>query len=173
MNPVRPIPPAVAIAIAIALLLSCGLPSARAQEQAWIGLEVPPYPAGMESPIGACVGSGTAPEEVCAYSIGTLTDAKGEPKYIVAGRAAGHVGNEAHWIVTDVIAHPRLEEREYLSLASCERNGVPDAAVVAVVDTRGAEEMYESVRWARRVEQGRFVEIPATGIRCYNEGYGE
>ena len=45
--------------------------------------------------------------------------------------------------------------------------------MVAVVDTRGAEEMYETVRWAMRLEQGRFIDIPTAGIRSYNEGYGE
>ena len=50
---------------------------------------------------------------------------------------------------------------------------LPDLAAIAVGDTRGAEEMYETVRWAKRLEQSRFIEIPTAGIRCYNEGYGE
>ena len=156
-----------------ALWLLCLASSVVAGEPDWIDREVPPYPDGLVSNIGACVGSGTKPDEICAYSIGTLDDAKGRTLHLFAGRAAGHIGQQARWTITDVIAWPVLRRNEYVSIATCERDGVPDAGVVAVVDTLGAAEMYEAVRWAMRLDRGKFVEIPTTGIRCYNEGYGE
>lgn len=157
---------------AVAWLLCLALP-ARAGEPEWVGLQVPPYPDGLVSNLGACVGSGTTPEEVCAYSIGTLDAADGRALHLFAGRAAGHVGQQARWTITDLIAYPALGRNEYLSIATCERNGVPEAGMAAVVDTRGAGEMYDAVRWAVRLDQGKFVETPTAGIRCYNEGYGE
>jgi len=156
-----------------ALWLLCLASPVLAGEPDWIGRRVPPYPDGLVSNLGACVGSGSAPDEVCAYSIGTLDDATGRTRHLFAGRAAGHVGQQARWTITDVIAYPVLRRDEIVSIATCERDGEPDAAVVAVVDTVGAEEMYDAVRWAVRLDRGKFVEVPTAGIRCYNEGYGE
>jgi hypothetical protein len=71
-----------------------------------------------------------------------------------------------------VTAYSRVGH-DYLSVATCEREGKADPAVVAVVDTRGAEDVYETVRWATRPEQGRFIQVPTAAIRRCNEGYGE
>lgn len=139
----------------------------------WIGREVPPYPDGFVSSLGACVGGGVSPDEACANGIGVLDDANGRSRYLIAERAAGHVGNKPRWIVTDVLGYPKLRNGEYLSVATCERDGQSDPGIVAVADTAGAAEMYETVRWAVRLQDGRFVEVPTAGIRCYNEGYGE
>ncbi|GAB3381718.1 hypothetical protein [Lysobacter fragariae] len=156
-----------------ALWLLCFASPVLAGSADWIGREVPPYPDGLVSSLGACVGSGTTPDAICASGMGVLDDARGRPRYLVAERAAGHVGNQAHWIITDAIALPLLRRGEQLALATCERDGAADAGIVAVVDTTGAEEMYETVRWAVRLQDGKFVRLQTSGIACYNEGYGE
>lgn len=157
----------------LALALLGLVPPTLAAEHDWIGRIVPPYPDGLASSIGACVGEGPSPDDLCATSIATLEDADGRQLFLIGTRAAGHVDGKPLWMITDVIAAPRLAAGESLAIAACERGGEPDAAVVAVVDTQGAAEMYETVRWAVRLEQGRFTTLPTSGLRCHNEGYGE
>ena len=156
-----------------ALWLLCIASPAVAGGAQWIGREVPPYPDGLVEQTGACVGSGTSADDLCASSIAVLGGADGAPRFIAAARAAGPVEKTAHGILTDVIDHPRVAAGEALLVSACERDGIADMTLVAVVDTAGAAEMYDAVRWAVRLQDGKFVQVPVKGIRCVNEGYGE
>ena len=89
-------------------LLLCLASPAFAGDKDWIGRVVPPNPDGLASNVGACVGSGVAPDEICAYSIATLDDAKGRGLYLYSGREAPRVGNDPRWMITAVIAYPKL-----------------------------------------------------------------
>lgn len=151
---------------------------AAAPAPGWIGRVVPPYPDGLKSNTGSCVGSGSAPEQICARSIGTLDDAEDRSLKFYAGEFAGREGNEARWKITDVVPYPKLKRGEYVSVATCQRDGVDDPGLIAIVDTAvpdaAAQEMLEARRWAIRLDRdtGRFVEVPPASVRCYNEGYG-
>ncbi|WP_147300647.1 hypothetical protein [Lysobacter silvisoli] len=144
----------------------------------WIGRVVPPYPDGLKSNTGSCVGSGSAPEQICARSIGTLDDAQDRSIKLYAGEFAGREGNSPRWKITDVVPYPKLKRGEYLSVATCQRDGVEDAGLIAIVDTAvadaAAQETFQASRWAVRLDRdsGKFVEVPPASVRCYNEGFG-
>lgn len=152
--------------------------SAPAPAASWIGRVVPPYPDGLKSNTGSCVGSGSSPEQICARSIGTLDDAEDHSVKFYAGEFAGREGNEPRWKITDVMPYPKLKRGEYVSVATCQRDGVDDPGLVAIVDTAvpdaAAQEMFEARRWAMRLDRdsGKFVEVPPASVRCYNEGFG-
>lgn len=151
---------------------------APAAATSWIGRVVPPYPDGLKSNTGSCVGSGSSPEQICARSIGTLDDAEDRSVKFYAGEFAGREGNEPRWKITDVVPYPKLKRGEYVSVATCQRDGVDDPGLIAIVDTAvpdaAAQEMFEARRWAMRLDRdsGKFVEVPPASVRCYNEGYG-
>ncbi|NUO77994.1 MAG: hypothetical protein HOQ32_18525 [Lysobacter sp.] len=151
---------------------------APAPATVWIGRVVPPYPDGLKSNTGSCVGSGSAPEQICARSIGTLDDAQDRSLKFYAGEFAGREGNEPRWKITDVIPYPKLKRGEYVSVATCQRDGVDDPGLIAIVDTAvenaAEQETFEARRWAMRLDRdtGKFVEVPPASVRCYNEGFG-
>lgn len=123
----------------------------------WIGREVPPYPDGYRSNTGGCVGSGRSAEQICARSIGTIDDNEDRSQLLYAAELIGRAGNEARWKITDVVAYPRLQRGERVSISTCLFDGAGDPGVIAVVDTlvenAAARETFDAVRWAVRLDR--------------------
>lgn len=142
----------------------------------WIGRVVPPYPDGYRSNTGGCVGSGRTAEQICARSIGTIDDSEDRSQLLYAAELVGRAGNEARWKITDVVAYPKLQRGERVSISTCLFDGAGDPGVIAIVDTlvdnAAARETFDAVRWAVRLDRGKgkFVEIKAAEVQCYNEG---
>lgn len=142
----------------------------------WIGRVVPPYPGGYRSNTGGCVGGGRSAEQICARSVGTIDDSEDRSQMLYAAELVGRAGNEARWKITDVVAYPKLQRGERVSISTCRYDGAGDPGVIAVVDTlvdnAAARETFDAVRWAVRLDRskGKFVEIKAAEVQCYNEG---
>lgn len=144
-----------------------------------IGKVVPPYPDGLRSNTGSCVGSGMEPEELCARSIVTLDDGEDRTLQLLAAQFVDRVGDEPRWRITDAVPYPVLRRDELVAISTCQRDGIDDAGVLAIIDT-GAEgatglDMLPAVRWAMRLDRktGKFTRIAPSRVRCYNEGASE
>ena len=164
---------------AFALVLTGMSALASAGEPRLVGKQVPPYPDGFRSNTGSCVGSGSDPEQVCARSIATLDDDEDRSVQLLAAQFVDRLGDEPRWRITDSVPYPALRRDELVAIGTCQRDGVDDAGVVAIVDT-GAEgatglDMLPAVRWALKLDRssGRFLRIPPSRVRCYNEGSSE
>lgn len=149
-----------------------GLASVVAARQApalpAIGSIVPPYPDGLTSLGGACVGPpGSATE--CAVGIGTLgLEGGGAPVAIYAGRQAGDdAESRPLWTVTDVIRVPTIPDDRFLNYSTCrtERAGLHP---VAVMRSGSGEITPESGAWTAALDRdsGRFVEIARAAVIC-------
>ncbi|QWP76625.1 hypothetical protein J5226_24120 [Lysobacter sp. K5869] len=142
----------------------------------WIGRVVPPYPDGYRSNTGGCVGSGRSAEQICARSVGTIDDSEDRSQLLYAAELVGRAGNEARWKITDVVAYPKLQRGERVSISTCLFDGAGDPGVIAIIDTlvdnAEARETFDAVRWAVRLDRGKgkFVGIKPTEVTCYNEG---
>ena len=144
-----------------------------------VGKRFPPYPDGFRSNTGSCVGSGPGPEQVCARSIATLDDDEDRSVQLLAAQFVDRLGDEPRWRITDSVPYPALRRDELVAIGTCQRDGVDDAGVVAIVDT-GADgasglDMLPAVRWALKLDRssGRFLRISPDRVRCYNEGSSE
>lgn len=147
-----------------------GLASAVAARQApalpATGSIVPPYPPGLTSMGGACVGPpGSASE--CAVSVATLHPAgSGPPVALYAGRRAGEdAEGRPLWTVTDAIALPNIAPGNYLDYATCrtDRAGLHPLAVM-----RDGEIRPEGTAWtaALDLDSGRLVGITPAAVTC-------
>lgn len=165
--------------MAVALAGLCMVAVASAGGPVLIGKVVPPYPDGMKSNTGSCVGSGMEPEELCARSIITLDDGEDRTVQLLAAKFVDRLGDEPRWRITDAVPYPALRRDELVAIATCQRDGVDDAGVLAIIDTglEGASglDMLPAVRWALRLDRktGRFMRISPARVRCYNEGSSE
>ena len=142
-----------------------------------IGKVVPPYPEGFRSNTGSCVGTGI--DQLCARSIATLDDDEDRTVQLLAAQFVDRVGDQPRWRITDSVPYPALRRDELVAIATCQRNGVDDTGVVAIIDT-GADgasglEMLPAVRWAMRLDRGtgKFLRVTPSSVRCYNEGLSE
>lgn len=153
--------------------------SAWAGEPNLVGKIVPPYPKGYTSNTGSCVGSGTGPEQLCARSIVTLDADDDRTLQLLAAQFVDRVGDEPRWRITDSVPYPALRRDELVAIATCQRDGVDEAGLVAIIDTgvEGASglDMLPAVRWAVRLDRktGRFMRVAPGRVRCYNEGSSE
>ena len=144
-----------------------------------IGKVVPPYPDGFRSNTGSCVGVGTGIDQLCARSIATLDDDEDRTVQLLAAQFVERVGDQPRWRITDAVPYPALRRDELVAIATCQRNGVDDTGVVAIIDTGadGASEldMLPAVRWAMRLDRGtgKFLRVTPSTVRCYNEGFSE
>lgn len=169
--------PTVRIAAAIAGL--CLVQAVWAGPPNLVGKVVPPYPQGYRSNTGSCVGAGSEPEQLCARSIATLDDEEDRTLQLLAAEFFDRLGDEPRWRITDAVPYPALRRDELVAIATCQRDGVDDAGVAAIIDTgmEGAsgQEMLPAVRWAVRLDRntGRFVRVAPGRVRCYNEGMSE
>lgn len=135
----------------------------------------PPLPVGQREVIGACVyAAGTPYERICEWSISIRTDADGKPLLVVASRQLPPQSRVPRWTVYDRLPHPSLRKDESVAVALCQRDGVDDQFIVAVVREAEDRQWLEAIRWAARFDtaQGRFSPIDVAGVRCINEAYG-
>jgi hypothetical protein len=155
------------------LMLALLLPTAAATDL--VGRTVPPYPDGLANTSGSCIaGAARGVAGICDYAINVLTDADGTPRHLAGSRAAGHdADGHPAWTITDALPFPPLAANELMAIATCEVDGEADETVVAVVRHVDAE-WHEAATWARRydIATEKFVDVPAAGVRCYNEGWG-
>ncbi|UNK50823.1 hypothetical protein MNR01_07425 [Lysobacter sp. S4-A87] len=153
--------------------------SVQAAEPSLIGMVVPPWPDGLKSNTGSCVGSGSEPGQVCARSIATLDDAEDRTLKLLASQFVDRLGDEPRWRITDAVPYPVLRRDELVVIATCQRDGVDDAGLVAIVDTGTAHaaelDMLPATRWAMRLDRatGKFIRVAPSRVRCYNEGTSE
>jgi hypothetical protein len=151
------------------VLTSMAFLALPAQAAELIGTEVPPYPAGLESLIGSCIGDPLQGEDVCAWSIGTLNDASGAAVGIYAGKSAGHASDGTpHWLVTGHLPLPTLAEGYQVQITTCRLDGVEDPQLVAVARFTTEAEYSSDVSWAARFERkgGTLREIGTKGVDC-------
>ncbi|QSX74953.1 hypothetical protein HIV01_017745 [Lysobacter arenosi] len=153
--------------------------SVSAAEPSLVGMIVPPWPEGLKSNTGSCVGSGSEPGQVCARSIATLDDAEDRTLKLLASEFVDRLGDEPRWRITDAVPYPILRRDELVVIATCQRDGIDDAGLIAIIDTgavHAAElEMLPATRWAMRLDRatGKFVRVAPSRVRCYNEGSTE
>jgi len=168
--------------LAVALCAAAGTPADDARaggNPMMIGKVVPPYPEGFRSNTGSCVGVGTGIDQLCARSIATLDDDEDRTVQLLAAQFVDRLGDEPRWRITDSVPYPALRRDELVAIATCQRNGVDDTGVVAIIDTgaEGASEldMLPAVRWAMRLDRrtGKFLRVTPASVRCYNEGASE
>lgn len=151
-----------------------GLASAVAAGQApalpATGTIIPPYPDGLTSLGGACVGPPGSTRE-CVVSIGTLDpEGGGAPIALYSGRQAGQDGEgRLFWTVTDIIGLPTIPDGHFLNYSMC-RTDLAGLHPVAVMRGGSAEVTPESTTWtaALELDSGRFVEIAAAAMTCEN-----
>ncbi len=98
----------------------------------------------------------------------------------VPAKFVGRLGDEAALAASPMRCRIRRCRRdELVAIATCQRDGVDDAGVLAIIDTglEGASglDMLPAVRWALRLDRktGRFMRISPARVRCYNEGSSE
>jgi hypothetical protein len=153
-------------------LLTLLVPTASATD--FIGMTFPPYPDGMSSTHGACVGRSRGLAHECDYSVGTLDGAEGEPIVLIGSRLTGHDDQQrAIWKVTHSLPYPQVPGGYSLAIATCQVNGKDDPTIVAVVRDEEAEWLKTFV-WVRRfdLDKEMFLEHPAEGVQCRNEAAG-
>jgi hypothetical protein len=151
------------------VLVSTVLLAFPAQAVELIGTQVPPYPAGLTSLNGSCIGELAQGEEVCAWSVATLNDASGTPIGIYAGRLTGRRSDGTpRWLVTGQLPLPPIAEGYEIQMTTCRRDGIADALLVAVAQFTTDAEYSADVLWAARLEptDGILVEVGTKGIDC-------
>jgi hypothetical protein len=155
------------------VLISLSLLTLPSHAAELIGTQVPPYPAGLDSLTGSCIGDTGKGEDICAYSIGTLNGASAVALAIFAGRSAGHATDGTpRWLVTGYLALPPLKEGYDVQIGTCRSGGVDDGSIIALARLDPDEEYSSDISWAARFERhdGALSQIATTGIDCINPG---
>lgn len=143
--------------------------AAPAAADSLVGHTVPPYPAGLSSLIGGCVGDTGAGEDICAWSIATLNRESGQAIGVYAARSGGHdADGMPRWIVTSELALPSTEGGYDVVVGECRRNENPDATIVAVARHDPDEEISRDVAWAAQLDRGtgKLSPIDTVSIDC-------
>jgi hypothetical protein len=156
------------VVLIVAALLS--VPSHAAE---LIGTQVPPYPPGMESLIGSCLGDTEKGEDICAWSVATLNDISGAAIGVFSGRSAGNAEDgTARWVVTGYLALPTGKEGYEVQIGTCRRSGIDDQTIVALARLDPDQEYSVDVAWAAQFDRtsGALAPMPTTGIDCANIG---
>lgn len=149
-----------------------GLASVVAARQApalpAIGTVVPPYPDGLTSLGGACVGPPGSTAE-CAVGVGMLDPEGGGPP--VALYAGLRVGEDAEgqplWTVTDIIALPTIPNDHFVNYSTC-RTDLAGLHPVAVMRSGSGQITPETSSWTAALDlgSGRFVAIAPAAVTC-------
>jgi hypothetical protein len=143
----------------------------------WIGRIDRPVPSGYREIGGHCIASR---EEVCSAAISILRDEHTQLRSIIATRPLFALdgsrlgGRQPLSLVTDAWEVEALDDaRNEVSVALCQRDGVDDNRIVAVIRPDFDTEWYVRFERLWRLDaQGRLQAMPAQGVRCLNEGFG-
>lgn len=171
------------------LVLACIASGTHAQQvdlgpdnaaDGWRGTVVPPYPSGIHELSGTCVGEGPDGDAMCAIAISVLRDEQSETRTILATRRLHHPdgvavgGDRPLSLVTDAIEPAALDdEGNEVAIGLCQAEGRNDPRIVAIVRPDAGQEWFTALQGAWRLDDtGRFSGIPASGVRCRNEGFG-
>ncbi|MBY4677443.1 hypothetical protein [Marinobacterium arenosum] len=138
-----------------------------------IGTSVPPYPDGIVSKYGKCIGKSLGKGRLCDYAVGELRQEDEKPYALTVKKQIGRSGNRAIWEITDQIDWPEEPDNTFLSMGICLQNGVFDDTIVALVEVT-EKRWFKAKSWAQKVDlkTGKFFDISPDGVECENEGWG-
>lgn len=143
----------------------------------WIGKLDDPAPNGWRAIVGTCLGSG---ETLCQESVGVMREEPSGARRVIATRQLqaldGSVpgGDRPLRQVTDALGVDALDDPDHeVSVGLCQRDGVADERLVAVVRPDVDIEWYTRFERLWRLDaQGRLQPADGRGVRCLNEGHG-
>ena len=140
--------------------------AAPAPEPAYVGLTVPPLPAGLDDEGGYLLPTTNG----TTYGIALV--ARGSQHMWWLQRLLGHTPDgRPNWSVEAVQPAPPSEH--HFVFAQCALEGTPDPAIIAEAALENAPTLTHVMRaWKAQPAERRFAPLPATGVTCVNEGYG-
>lgn len=136
----------------------------------YVGAIYPPLPAGLEEEDGEIVGESTG---AVMYSLSWIQSNGADMVWFSKSLHPENTG-KGDWLVIDVLPVPDFGPQHSLIMTQCSLKGAPDPEIVAVVWDEDVEVLGKvKAAWRANRLKGKFERIPAKGITCLNEGYGE